>query len=180
MIQKVRLYPDPVLKKGCSTIDGSVDFTECIQDLKETFWSLGGHGLAAPQIGKPWRILVCHLSVKTDETLVMINPYLVESWDSGGMERQPEMCFSLPGVRVSVPRLRRIFVNFENEVGEHDGMPLEGLDARIVQHEMAHLEGRLMWDDSAVMSRKLEEPRFLKWKARYEANANRSQSVHSA
>lgn len=84
---------------------------------------------------------------KTDEIIIVINPKIVERSDEHAAS--PEGCFSIPlmpGVGAIVSRSTSISVEYDTETGDHVSTQLTGMDARIFQHEMDHLEGNLMID----------------------------------
>lgn len=100
-----------------------------------------GMGLAAPQVNRPERIFVALLS---DEYYVFVNPVIIERSDSHGTDN--EECLSLPGVTVPVRRPKFVKVEWHDAAGNFRKKRFKRLDARIVQHEMDHLEGKLISD----------------------------------
>ena len=116
-----------------------------IDDMFETMYAAPGIGLAAPQVGQPWRIFVIDLSVGRDPTglVTMINPEWVER---DGMQLEEEGCLSLPGFTATVPRPNRAVVRGLDRRGEVHTVEGAGLLARALQHEMDHLDGYLFVD----------------------------------
>lgn len=100
-----------------------------------------GVGLAAPQIGLSLRICIALLHGKVG---VFINPQII--WRSAEKEIVEEGCLSLPNTWVPVPRSRAITVRFQNRRGKEEERKLENLPARILQHEIDHLDGILITD----------------------------------
>ena|SRR3989339_334222 len=116
------------------------------QDMEETMFETNGVGLAAPQIGKNMSLALVRLNVETksETILVMANPEIIET--SGDMIDMEEGCLSLPGKWGTVPRHSSLTVAFQNVRGEKQVLCLEGFNARIVQHEVDHLNGKLFID----------------------------------
>ncbi len=115
---------------------------DLLDDMIETMYAASGVGLAAPQIGVEQRLFVADASSgrSVEELFVVINPTIVEA---DGGQHEEEGCLSLPGFTERVVRYNRVIVEGLNR----DGQPLrvegEGLLARIFQHEIDHLDGRL-------------------------------------
>jgi peptide deformylase len=138
----LRTLPDPVLRLVCEPVD-SFDrpLRELIEEMRQLMLRHHGIGLAAPQAGVALRLFVGEIDGRH---LSVVNPRLRpcdESRDEG-----VEGCLSLPGVEVPVARTRAVEVRGRTP----DGKPLrflaEGLLARVVQHEVDHLNGRLICD----------------------------------
>ena len=118
---------------------------DLVRDMKETMLSLNGIGLAAPQVGVNLRVIVIQtmkigkLSAPVQE---MINP-VITSYSSDDVEIE-EGCLSIPGEYIKIKRPHRIHVKFQDLSGKYKKWNLKGLEARIVQHELDHLDGILM------------------------------------
>jgi peptide deformylase len=100
-----------------------------------------GIGLAAPQVNRPERIFVALLC---DEYYVFVNPTITERSESQGTDN--EACLSLPGVTVPVRRAKFVKVEWYDAAGDFKKKKFKRMDARVVQHEMDHLEGKLISD----------------------------------
>lgn len=113
-----------------------------VEDMKETMVFENGIGLAAPQVGVNLRVIV----VKTlqDEIQEMINPTII--WFSERRVSMEEGCLSIRGQYVDVIRPYMIGVKFMDLSGKYRKWKLKGLEARVVQHEIDHLDGVLMTD----------------------------------
>ena len=148
MIRPIVAYGDPVLKKDAEEVaEDHPDLSGLLEDMWETMYEADGVGLAAPQIGLSLRLFVADGSPFGEGEngdlgcvgfkRVMINPVLFDL--SEEVDSMEEGCLSIPGVREPVSRPVRIGVEYYdaewNLVEEH----LEGLAARIVQHENDHL-----------------------------------------
>ena len=110
-----------------------------------------GVGLAATQIGILHRMLV-YRAYSDDPLTVLVNPEL--EWASDELETAEEGCLSLPGVHVEVERPAAVRVRAKDERGGDLRIEAEGLDARIIQHEMDHLDGVLILDRISREARK--------------------------
>jgi peptide deformylase len=108
-------------------------------------------GLAAPQIGLSQRLLVYR--VGQDAPLIaLINPEI--EWTSGDEEVAEEGCLSIPGIAVDVDRAVHVRVRAQDETGEARVVEASGLEARVIQHEMDHLDGILILDRTSKEQRK--------------------------
>jgi len=138
----VRLYGDPVLRQVATPVrDITADIKRIIADMTETMWHQVGIGLAAPQVGLPYRILVMDDGKGGAQTL--IHP---EIESRSGTVREEEGCLSLPGVFGVVERTKTITVRAMDADGKPVSLEATGLKARIVQHELDHLDGVLFID----------------------------------
>lgn len=124
-----------------------------LDDMIETMRDADGVGLAANQVGVPKRLLVAFAG--EDEVYELINPYCE---NEEGEEVGVEGCLSVPGYYGEVPRSEKIVVTALNREGEKIRLEVEGLKARILQHEMDHLEG-ILFTDKAV---RMVDPEELK------------------
>ncbi len=112
-----------------------------LDDMAETMYEYNGVGLAAPQVGIARRLIV--LDPGEDQLLKMINPRCLE-WE--GEENAVEGCLSIPGVYGEVPRASRVLVEALGPDGKELRLEAEGFLARILQHEIDHLDGVLFLD----------------------------------
>lgn len=141
---KVRVYPDPVLKKKSEPLtEFGPKEQRLFDDMIETMHVEDGVGLAAPQIGISKRVLIACPSVKKGEEFVIINP---EIYEMSGREVGLEGCLSLPGISGEVTRAKRIRVRYQNREGKPQDAELKDFFARIIQHEIDHLDGILLID----------------------------------
>lgn len=138
---KLRLYPDNILRQCASsvtTFDRSLK--AFLRDMVSFMKKHNGVGLAAPQVGVSSRIIVADAG---GGPLGLINPRIVGREGADNME---EGCLSLPGVFIDVERNFRIEVKGQNYSGREVEFEAEGLMARVLQHEIDHLSGRLICD----------------------------------
>jgi peptide deformylase len=135
------LYPDQVLRSVCQPVES---FDSALRDLADEMLSLMQHhrgiGLAAPQVGLRQRLMVSRIE---DHLLVLAN---LEVKDFGEPRDFVEGCLSLPGVQVNVRRPERIRVTGYDQHGERRSFGAVGLWARVIQHELDHLNGVLVCD----------------------------------
>ncbi len=118
------------------------DVKELIGNMKETMVSANGIGLAAPQVGVNLRVIVIRMNDESIQEL--INPSII--WFSGDSFPFKEGCLSIPDHYVEVIRPERIGIKFMDINGKYRKWKLKGLEARVVQHEIDHLDGVLMTD----------------------------------
>ena len=145
--RKIILVPDEILKKKSEKIEKLTNKEKQLaDDLFETMYKNNGIGLAAVQIGVLRRMLVIDVSKKDEEKkpLCLINP-VIKSFGKGRSTYE-EGCLSIPDVFARVVRPAEIVVSYQNELGEDEKQSLDGLTARVFQHELDHLDGILFID----------------------------------
>lgn len=168
MILPIVAYGSPVLKKRC--IDISIDYKDLnllIQNMWETMYAASGVGLAAPQIGLSIRLFVVDASpFSNDENLsieernnlsnfkeVFINPTLTPL--TSEVNTFNEGCLSIPDVREDIVRENEILIEYLDENFKQKKLKLNGLRARVVQHEYDHIEGILFTDKLSSFKKRL-------------------------
>ncbi len=145
-VLEIKKYPDSVLRekaKSVENVDGKL--VKLAEDMLETMYAAPGIGLAAPQVGESLRIIVFDVghSQGEPEPHVLINPVITAS---EGEEIAEEGCLSLPGIYTNVKRAAKVEVKGYDLDGNEVVMQAEGLMARVLQHEIDHLEGKLLID----------------------------------
>ena len=162
MILPIYIYGQPVLRKVAEDITPDYPgLKELIDNMWDTLAESEGIGLAAPQIGKPIRVVVIDLDVLSEDLPeykgfrhVFINPHLVE-FDDSQTDSSEEGCLSLPGIHEKVVRPTRIHVTYLDEnMTPHDEW-VEGYLARVMQHEFDHLEGKMFVDRVSPLRKQL-------------------------
>jgi peptide deformylase len=148
----IRKWGDPVLKSRATPVDR---FDETLQQQVQRMAGIMrdaiGVGLAAPQLGISQRLLVYRIG--SDAPLVaLVNPEL--EWHSEDVETLEEGCLSIPTVAVDVERPVHVRIRAQDEHGEDRLVEASGLEARVIQHEMDHLDGVLMLDRASREDRK--------------------------
>jgi peptide deformylase len=149
----IRRYGDPVLKSKATPVAAFDDALRSqVQRMGGLMHDALGVGLAAPQIGISQRLLV--YQVGHDAPLIaLINPEI--EWSSKGDEEPAEEgCLSIPGIGVDVERPIHVRVRAQDEFGESRLVEASGLEARVIQHEMDHLDGVLILDRTSRDQRK--------------------------
>jgi peptide deformylase len=151
-LARVRKLGDPVLRASAVPVDR---FDERLGSEVERMGQLMqdalGIGLAANQVGVLHRLLV-YRAFEEDPIVALVNPVL--EWASDELEVAAEGCLSLPGVHVDVERPARVRVRAQDEHGEPLEVEAEGLRARVIQHEIDHLDGVLILDRISREARK--------------------------
>lgn len=136
---KLRLYPDPILKAVCEPVGDDEDVSGIIRDMMHILTnSKTGVGLAAPQAGHEKRIII--VKVRNAIYTPMINPCFEPAHDE--MERGQEQCLSYPGKNTIISRYTDIWAKFWDENGNMWSMVYIDFTARIIQHEIDHLDGK--------------------------------------
>jgi peptide deformylase len=139
---KIITVPDPILTKKTELvkkIDQSI--LKLVNDMIETCRQANGIGLAAPQVGKSFRLCIINLEHLGLAPFALINPKITKkSWKKIEME---EGCLSIPGVFGIVKRPEKIKVKALNLEGEESEFEADSLLARVIQHEVDHLDGIL-------------------------------------
>ena len=142
----IRIYPDPVLRVRCPEVTRFDEgLAKLATDMVETMHSAPGVGLAAPQVGVELRLAVVDITVgeDPDALLTLVNPEVVEK---RGKESDEEGCLSIPGITDKVNRPEGIGIRAQNLKGESFELEAEGLLARVICHEVDHLDGVLFVD----------------------------------
>jgi peptide deformylase len=150
VIREVLRMGDPRLWQVSRPIEafGTAELADLLTDMRDTMAHLNGAGLAAPQIGVPLRVVI--FGVKSNPRYpgiddvpdtVLINPVLAPLSDE--MEEGWEGCLSVPGMRGWVPRFQKLRYSGFDEQGQRFQREVEGFHARVVQHEVDHLDGVL-------------------------------------
>jgi peptide deformylase len=148
-VLKILQYPHPLLKSRCRQVQ-AIDqrITRIIQDLLDTLNASPGVALAAPQIGEPYRIIVCDVSRKIKEghhhgQTVLINPVIQRREDKKIVR---EGCLSVPDYTGNVSRAEKVWVNGLDSQGSAVHLVAQGFEALAFQHEIDHLDGILFLD----------------------------------
>lgn len=155
-VQKILLYPHPLLKKLCRPVDAlDPEIASLVQDLLDTMRAgPGSVGVAAPQIGVTLRVCVVDVSASRQGRennhglLVMINPEIVAREGAAIMR---EGCMSVPDYTGDVERATTITVRFTDRDGREREVAASGFEAVAIQHEMDHLDGVLFLDRIASL-----------------------------
>lgn len=159
---EIRRYPDEVLKKKASPIqdiDGRLQ--RLIDDMVETMYAAPGVGLAAPQVGVSKRLIVFDVSTREEShpLIVLVNPEIVEA--EGTIDSE-EGCLSVPHYSAVVKRAERVAVRGLDREGNPFEIEGTNLVARVLQHEIDHLDGVLFVDRLSIIKREFFKKRYQK------------------
>ena len=154
MQRPLRFLGDPVLRAKTAPVEQVADeIRTLIADMFDTMYNASGVGLAAPQIGLPIRLFIVDTGEDEDGTpgykKVFINAQILE--ETGEAWAFNEGCLSIPDIRENIMRKPNIKIkyldeNFVEHIDDVDGMP-----ARVIQHEYDHIEGKLFTDKVSVL-----------------------------
>lgn len=151
-LARVRKLGDPVLRATALPVERFDEkLAEEIERMGELMHDALGVGLAATQLGVLHRVLV-YRAYPDDPLTALVNPAI--EWRSDELESAMEGCLSLPGVHVEVERAARVRVSAQDGRGKPLEIEAEGLPARVIQHEVDHLDGILILDRISREARK--------------------------
>ena len=159
MIRPIFLYGEELLRKKASPLPPSYDNLEgLVDDMFETMYAASGLGLAAPQIGLSLQLFIASGRLSDEPSLknyegVFINPSILST--SEERNEIEEGCLSIPGIRAVVNRPSSLVLTYEDLQRQSHQLRIEGLLARIVQHEYDHLQGVLFIDYLSSLKRQL-------------------------
>ena len=147
-IRKIRTDEDPILRKKSKMVSNYSDRLKVlVEDMYETMDVAYGVGLAAPQVGILKRVIVIdNRDEENGKRFYMINPEIIEK---EGIEVGMEGCLSVPGKQGTVERSKDIKVKYNDLSGEEKILEAEDFLARILQHEIDHLDG-ILYTDKAI------------------------------
>jgi peptide deformylase len=162
-VLKLRYYGDPILRRRAMEVRA---FDQLLRDMAgdmlEAMDREEGVGLAAPQVGLDLRLLVA-LAMREPgdeeaEPVIVVNPEILErSHETWVFE---EGCLSIPGIRGDVTRPERVRVRYQDLKGGEQTLEAEGMFARILQHEIDHLDGKLFIDYLSAADKVLIKPKL--------------------
>ena len=159
---KILIFPDPRLRKVAEMV---TKFDKSLQilaeDMLETMYDANGIGLAATQVNKHIRLIVMDLSEERNEPKIFINPSF-KILKGHKMYEFEEGCLSIPGFNETIARPDKIELKWQDINGKvHTDTP-EGLLTVCIQHEIDHLEGKLMVDYISALKRDRVRSKLLK------------------
>lgn len=167
MLRPVLQYPDPRLGQKSEAVESITDeIRELAQDLKDTLISIGGVGIAAPQIGVFKRVVILDVSQarsnpdEPQELVPLVNP-VVSVLDPAPHEEN-EGCLSVPDFRAKVKRPRRVALDAVDLDGKPVHLEGEGYYGAAMQHETDHLDGVLFIDRISYLKRSLYDKKLKK------------------
>jgi len=150
-LAQIRQYPDPVLRMQAPPVEQfDDDLKRLVTRMVELMKDANGVGLAATQVGVLRRLFV--FVPEEEEVAVVVNPRIVSRGEE--TDTDDEGCLSIQGITVPVERALSVRIEGADELGNDVGFDLEGTPARIVQHELDHLDGTLMLDRTTPEARR--------------------------
>ena len=150
-LAQIRQYPDSVLRMQAPPVENfDDDLRRLVTRMGELMKDANGVGLAATQIGVLRRVFV--FARDEDEVAVLVNPEIVRRGDEA--ETDDEGCLSIQGVTMPVERPISVRIEGRDETGQEVAYDLEGTPARIVQHELDHLDGTMILDRTTPEARR--------------------------
>ncbi len=149
MILPIYAYGQPVLRKKAKEIEAEYEnLSVLIDNMWETMYNAKGIGLAAPQIGKSIRLFLIDTEQLENEEeeiegrkMVFINPEVLE--ETGNEKSYEEGCLSIPDIRGDVTRKELVTIKFMDQDFVEHTETFDGFNARVIQHEYDHIEGKL-------------------------------------
>ena len=151
-LAQIRQYPDPVLRMPAREVElFDDDLRRLLDRMTRLMVDANGIGLAGTQVGVLQRVAIIQPS-RDDEPIALVNPSIVDT--SRKRETDEEGCLSLQGVLVPVERHESVVVEASDGDGKSLRLKLEGLGARVAQHELDHLDGLLILDRTTPEARR--------------------------
>lgn len=161
-IRKILTYPDPVLRQQAKPVTEFNDsLKQLVEDMIETMYSAPGVGLAANQIGVTLQIIVINPSRENEikDPLAFINPTIEKG---EGSQSSEEGCLSVVDFFATIKRFQKIWVNAYDLTGAVMNFEADDFLARVIQHEVDHLNGILCIDRVSALKRALYKKRLKK------------------
>ena len=157
------ILPDPLLRKPSLPVERVDDaLRRLMDDMLETMYDAPGVGLAAVQVGIPRRLIVLDVAGEDEEKrpICMVNPEIVAR--GAEMRVHEEGCLSIPEVRIEIERPSEVTVRYRDRNGKAQELIATDLLATAVQHEIDHLDGRLIIDYLSRLKRDIIVRKFKK------------------
>jgi len=153
-------HPSPALKQISQPVDCAkeTDLRDLCKTMARIMYDAPGVGLAAPQIGVLKRVIVYDLEEEKGSVIALCNPEIIEYGDE--LEVDDEGCLSLPGITVAVERPVRVVCVAQTLSGAKVSVEAVGFHARVLQHEIDHLDGMLIIDRATPDERKAALVRY--------------------
>ena len=152
-LAQVRQYPDPVLRMRANEVESfDDDLRRLVRRMKDLMQDANGVGLAGTQVGTLQRVFVFQPEGEDEAPRAVVNPVLTAT--SEVTIGDTEGCLSMQGVTIPVERPVKVTIEGKDENGEDVRLELEERDARVVQHELDHLDGILILDRTTPEARR--------------------------
>ncbi|RKY27933.1 MAG: peptide deformylase [Candidatus Omnitrophota bacterium] len=144
----IKKYPDKVLRSKCQIVE---EITEneirIFERMVSTMQYFRGIGLAAPQVGISFQLIIAGVG---NRIVKLANPQIIET---KGRDKMAEGCLSIPNIRVEVKRPYEVVIEGMNEKGKLTQIKAKGILARVLQHEIDHLNGKLIIDYMGIFGK---------------------------
>jgi len=144
----IKKYPDKVLRNKCQIVE---EITEneirIFERMVSTMQYFRGIGLAAPQVGISFQLIIAGVG---NRIVKLANPQIIET---KGRDKMAEGCLSIPNIRVEVKRPYEVVIEGMNEKGKLTQIKAKGILARVLQHEIDHLNGKLIIDYMGIFGK---------------------------
>ena len=161
---KILIFPDPRLRKVARTVEVVDDsIKKLAQDMLETMYQGSGIGLAATQVNVHKRVIVLDISESKDKPLILINPEIKKIIDPN-KKKFSEGCLSVPGFYEEITRPSAVEISYLDIDGKKKLLKANDLLAVVIQHEMDHLDGKMMVDFISNIKREMIRKKLLKVK----------------
>ncbi len=162
---KILIFPDPKLRTVAKPIkDVNNSIRKLAEDMLETMYSGEGIGLAGTQVDVHKRIIVIDVSNEKNDPLVLINPVIKEVVNNEN-KAYSEGCLSVPGIYEELERPSAVEVSALDLDGKEFTFIAEDILSVVIQHEMDHLEGKMMVDFLSNLKREMIRKKMAKYKA---------------
>jgi peptide deformylase len=168
---EIRIHPDPVLRQVALPVEVFDEaLTALARGMAAAMHESRGLGLAGPQVAVLKRIVVVSLDGEPGREAVLVNPEYVrtEGWEEG-----EEGCLSFPGIYVKIGRFADVVVRHRDLAGQVRQFQAQGLLARALQHEIDHLDGRLLVDRMSPVQRMAQRRNLRELERRYNERLTR-------
>jgi len=151
-VHEIVKYGDPRLRKKCTEVTDFLVLPDIVNEMYDSMYEAEGIGLAANQIGYDLNLFIIDIthSEEADEPAEFINGKIV---DTQGESVLPEGCLSVPGVEFEIKRPEFITLEYQKLDGSKHKKEFDGLYARAIQHEMDHLNGKLIVDHVSAITK---------------------------
>jgi peptide deformylase len=139
-------YPNEILTTSTQEFDFAnppINPHDLVTEMLDTMYKSNGVGLSANQVGLPYRVFVMR---GNEYNFACFNPKIVSKSDNTTLLE--EGCLSFPGLVVKIARSNSVRLRFQTQSGGTDTKTFDGLSARVVQHEMDHLDGKLFYNNA--------------------------------
>ena len=161
---KILIFPDPRLRTVAKTVEVVDDSIKKLsQDMLETMYQGSGIGLAATQVNVHKRVIVLDISESKNEPLILINPEIIKIIDPN-KKKFSEGCLSVPGFYEELTRPSAVEISYLDIDGKRNLLLANDLLAVVIQHEMDHLDGKMMVDFISNIKREMIRKKLLKVK----------------